>query len=92
MTLNYDTVGTYADGQLGGSGSADFRVFSPLGVASTGWLGYAGASASNGTPDNVRLDSAYTFADVNSLRRYRLGDYITSASPGLVRSALRACR
>ena len=29
-----------------------------------------------GTTTAIRLDSAYTFADVNSLRRYSLGDFI----------------
>jgi hypothetical protein len=41
---------------------------------SSGWLAYAGeASNASGTPTTTRLDSAYTFADVNSLRRYSLG-------------------
>ena len=80
ITLNYDTVGTYSSGQMGGTGSADLRLFSHWGIASSDWLGYAGASRSGGVPSRVRLDSAYTFADVNTLRRYTLGDYIT---PGL---------
>ena len=79
VTLNYDTVGTYSSGQLGGTGTADFRAFSRYGVVSTGWLGYAGASLASGNPNNVRLDSAYSFADVNSMRRYSVGDYITSS-------------
>jgi outer membrane usher protein len=77
MTLNYDAVGTLASGTLGGTGSVDLRAFSPWGVASSGWLGYAGANSNNATTTAVRLDSAYSFADVNSLRRYTLGDYIT---------------
>jgi outer membrane usher protein len=78
LTLNYDTAGTYASGQLGGTGSLDFRAFSPWGIVSSDWLAYAGAS-SGGTGSNtaIRLDSAYTFADVNTLRRYSLGDFIT---------------
>ncbi|MGA9585977.1 MAG: fimbria/pilus outer membrane usher protein [Terracidiphilus sp.] len=79
ITLNYDTVGTYSGGQLGGTGSVDLRVFSRWGVASSDWLGYAGASLDSGSPSNVRLDSSYSYADVNSMRRYTLGDYITSS-------------
>ncbi len=77
LTLNYDTVGSFAGGTAGGTGSMDLRAFSPWGVASSGWLGYAGTSSSTtGATTAVRLDSAYTFADVNSLRRYSLGDFI----------------
>jgi len=79
LTLNNDIVGTFVDGKAGASGSVDLRAFSPWGVASSGWLGYAGTSTGgNGATRAIRLDSAYTFADVNSLRRYTLGDFITS--------------
>jgi outer membrane usher protein len=78
MTLNHDIIGTYAGGKASASGSFDLRAFSPWGVTSSGWLVNAG-SASIGTSRNtaIRLDSAYSFADVNSLRRYSLGDFIT---------------
>ena len=79
LTLNYDTVGTYTGGQLGGTASFDLRLFSHWGVASSDWLGYAGASLNPGNPSHVRLDSVYTYADVNSMRRYSVGDYITSS-------------
>jgi outer membrane usher protein len=79
MTLNYDTLGTFSSGTAGATGSLDFRAFSPWGVGSSTVLGYAGANpVGTGAAKAVRLDSAYTFADVNSLRRYSLGDYITS--------------
>jgi outer membrane usher protein len=77
MTLNYDTVGTFSGGQSGGSGSMEMRAFSPRGILSSEWLGYAGATAGpTGANTAIRLDSAYTFADVNTLRRYSVGDYI----------------
>ncbi len=77
LTLNYDTVGTFSGGQKGGSGSFETRAFSPWGILSSEWLGYTGAnSPTPGATTAVRLDSAYTFADVNSLRRYSLGDFI----------------
>jgi outer membrane usher protein len=79
LTVNYDTLGTFSGSGAGASGSMDVRAFSPWGVASSTWLGYAGASAiGSGGASAVRLDSTYSFADVNSLRRYSLGDSITS--------------
>lgn len=82
LTLNYDTVGTFArsqNGGSGGSGSFDLRNFSPWGITSSDWMTYAGSALrTSGTKPIVRLDSAYTFADVKSLRRYSVGDYIDS--------------
>jgi outer membrane usher protein len=79
ITLNYDTVGTLAGGQYGGTGSMEVRAFSPVGILSSEWLGYAGATQSAvGRNTAIRLDSAYSWADVNTLRRYSLGDFITS--------------
>jgi len=77
VTLNYDTVGTFSGGQKGGSGSFETRAFSPWGIVSSDWLAFAGAnSPTPGATRAIRLDSSYTFADVNSLRRYSLGDFI----------------
>jgi outer membrane usher protein len=77
LTLNYDTVGTFASGQNGGSGSFDLRNFSPWGITSSDWMTYAGSALhASGTKPIVRLDSAYTFADVKTLRRYSVGDFI----------------
>ncbi len=79
MTLNYDVAGTFASGQNGATGSMGLRSFAPWGIVSSDWLGFTGAtSGSTGATKATRLDSAYTFADVNSLRRYTLGDMITS--------------
>ncbi len=77
VTLNYDTVGSFANGTAGGSSSFDLRAFSPWGVVSSDWLGYTGSASTGSSPNTaVRLDATYTFADVNSLRRYSLGDFI----------------
>jgi outer membrane usher protein len=79
LTLNYDIAGTYASGQTGATGSIDMRAFTPKGILSSDWLAYGGAvTSASGTNTAIRLDSAYTYADVNSQRRYSLGDYITS--------------
>lgn len=78
VTVNYDVVDTVASGQTSATGAFDSRVFSPLGIVSSGWLSYAGSdSSASGSNHAVRLDSAYTYADVNTLRRYSLGDFIT---------------
>ena len=78
VTLNYDTIGTFTGGRSGGAGSLDLRAFSPWGVLSSDLLAYAGATSNGvGTNTAIRLDSAYSFADVNTLRRYTLGDFIT---------------
>ena len=79
LTLNNDLVGTYSAGKVGGSGSLDLRSFAPWGIVNSDWLVYVGGtSGSADTNTAIRLDSAYTYADVNTLRRYSLGDFITS--------------
>jgi outer membrane usher protein len=79
VTLNYDTVATVSGGQTGGTGSLEMRGFSQLGILSSEWLGYAGATlAATGSNTAIRLDTAFTWADVNTLRRYSLGDFVTS--------------
>jgi outer membrane usher protein len=79
VTLNYDIANTLARAGTGSTASLDMRAFSPWGVLSSGWLAYAGANSSDaGKNTAIRLDSAWTFADVNSLRRYSVGDFITS--------------
>jgi len=80
VTLNNDIVGTSAGGKLSANGAFDLRAFSPWGVASYDWLAYGGAASSGGGRNTaIRLDTAYSFADVNSLRRYSLGDFITTS-------------
>jgi outer membrane usher protein len=77
LTLNNDIVGTYAGGKTTASGSFDLRAFSPFGITSSDWLANVGSGP---TINNaIRLDTAYSFADVNSLRRYSLGDFITGS-------------
>jgi len=78
-TLNYDIAANYNGGKTGATGALDTRAFSPWGVASSGLLVYTGAKQGGGTPRKtlVRLDSTYTIADVNTLRRYSMGDFIS---------------
>lgn len=79
FTMNYDALATFSKGQRGGSGSLDARWFSPHGVVSGTWLGFAGESGEEGNATRaIRLDTAYSYADVNTLRRYTVGDFITT--------------
>jgi outer membrane usher protein len=78
VTLNYDVTGTYLGSQSVGSGLFNLQAFSPWGVASSGLLTEAGeAVGGNGNYSATRLDSTYTFSDPDSMRQYRLGDFIT---------------
>ena len=80
MTLNYDIVNTFASSRNSTSGVLDLRTFSPLGVASSGLLVYAGGGATGSTrKKTIRLDSVYTFGDAVALRRYSIGDFITDS-------------
>lgn len=77
-TLSYDISGTSVDAQNVASGLLDMRVFSPRGVASSGLLAYVGGGPRGpGTESAIRLDSTYTLSDPDTMRRYRLGDFIT---------------
>ena len=77
VSLNYDAVSTFSGGQAGVTTSLDLRAFSPWGIVSSDWITFAGANSGAGRKAAIRLDSAYSFADVNTLRRYSLGDFIT---------------
>lgn len=93
ITLNYDTVGTFSSGNRSGTGSLDLRAFSPWGIASSGWLAYAGSSPTgSGSNVAVRLDSAYSFADINSLRATVWEISSTALWRGHAQFIWRACR
>ena len=78
ITFNYDEIGTYSPGQLGGSGTLGFQAFAPVGVLSSDWLDFAGATAfGGGNFSSIRLDTAYTYSNADTLRQFIVGDYIT---------------
>lgn len=76
VTLNYDVeairqpIGAAFAGQLG------LRVFSPEGVVSSEWLDRYGSQVPD-PPHVVRLNTAYTWSDPATLRRVRVGDFIS---------------
>lgn len=79
--LNYDIVGTSADGRKSVSGLFDARAFSRLGVVSSGLLVNTSPRGNSGNSRVVRLDTTYVYSDPRTLRRYRLGDFITGGLP-----------
>jgi outer membrane usher protein len=76
LLLNYDLIGTRGEDSTYGSGVVEGRVFGPLGVLDTSFLGNIGTGG--GQDDGViRLDTTWTWSDPGALRRYRLGDFIS---------------
>src|SRR4249919_3427345 len=83
-TLNYDLVGTAVSGHESLSGVADLRAFSRLGVISSDVLFHTNSGFDrhgNGGFEAIRLDTSYVYSDPRSLRRYRLGDFISGSLP-----------
>jgi len=79
--LNYDVVGTSADGHRFASGLFDARLFSRYGVVSSGLLVNTSPRQGGGNSKVVRLDTTYVYSDARTLRRYRFGDFITGGLP-----------
>ena len=77
FTVNYDVNGAHTNGLTYGSGLFEGRVFSPLGVASTDFLAFAGSTFGETRSAPIRLDSSYVYSDFESENRYLLGDMIT---------------
>jgi outer membrane usher protein len=77
VTLNYDVEATAQGATRTAGGLFEARLFSPLGVVSSSMLAtiVGGAGAARGS-SAIRLDSAYSFADGATLKRYRIGDFI----------------
>ena len=77
-TVNYNLVNTFVAHQTTTHGVLDLREFSPWGIVSSTFLAYAGKVTTPEQHHVVRLDSAYSFADPSSLRRYVAGDFISA--------------
>lgn len=83
--MNYDVAGTQTGLGTSTSGALDLRIFSPVGIVSLGLLTYTGTTPQRliGVPGVssanrvLRLDTGYTYADLRTLRRYSVGDFIT---------------
>src|SRR5690348_9654730 len=82
--LNYDVVGTSADGKRDASGLFDARVFSRYGVVSSGLLVNTSPNRNRdgaGNAQAVRLDTTHVFSDPRTVRRYRLRDFLPGRLP-----------
>lgn len=78
MTLDYDVSGDLAGGVRTTSGLFDLRGFSLWGVISSGFLFRAGTGKGYTAGTSlIRLDSTAQYSDVDTLRRYTIGDFIT---------------
>lgn len=75
--LDYDLVGFSSADESSTSGLFDLRAFSPWGVASSGFLAHFGDDARAWQQRTVRLDTVLVHSDPQTLRRYRLGDFIS---------------
>ncbi len=76
MTLNFDVVNSLTNSRNIATASWDLRMFTAAGIASSGWITRMGQTSSTGAERSVRLDSFYTFADVEKMRHYTVGDFI----------------
>lgn len=84
MVLDYDLTGSLSGGHPSAAGRLDLRGFSPWGTVSSGFLVYLddGLDVRAGgalKASIIRLDTGYTLADATTLRRIRIGDFITSS-------------
>jgi outer membrane usher protein len=77
VLLNYDLLGTRSDDSTSGSGLFEGRVFGPLGVLDSSFIGSLGDDGIRNGQRLIRLDSTWTYSDPDALRRYRLGDFIS---------------
>lgn len=73
--LNYDLLGTMANGRSLGAGFLEGRAFSPFGTFSASMLAFTSRQGSQAPA--IRLDTAFVHDDVETMRRYTLGDFIS---------------
>ena len=71
---NYDVVATHASNRTVAEAVLDTRVFTPVGVVSSGFVGTIGPVP--GVRPLVRLDTIYSYSDPATMRQYRAGDFI----------------
>jgi outer membrane usher protein len=74
--LNYDVLGTFTGQQNTGGALLDLRAYGPYGLLQT--TGLANISL-YGQQRISRLDTTYTYSEVDALRRWRAGDVVTGA-------------
>ena len=73
--INYDLLGTSVGGRTLGAGFFEGRAFSPYGILTGSMLGYS--ERTNSQSPAIRLDTAFVYDDVDSMRRYSVGDFIS---------------
>lgn len=76
--LNYDTLGTFTDTDNFGGAYLDGRAFGPYGTLSASALSSFTPGAEQQS-SFARLDTLYTYAEPEELRRWRAGDVVSGA-------------
>jgi outer membrane usher protein len=76
--LNYDLLGTFTGTKTLGGAFLDARVFGFYGTLSTSALGSFSAGPAQQAPV-TRLETAYTYAEPDEMRRWRAGDLVSGA-------------
>ncbi|MFZ6658282.1 fimbria/pilus outer membrane usher protein [Undibacterium sp. TJN19] len=72
--FNYDVLATQTNGRRAFSGMAETRIFNGPHVFSSTGLAYAGEAM----PGSVRLDTSYSYANPDNMRRYLVGDFVSN--------------
>jgi len=75
MVVNYDLLGTFSETDTFGGAFLDTRAFSPYGTLAMRGIGYLDPEP--GQSPFVRLDTAYTYAEPDEMRRWHLGDVLS---------------
>jgi outer membrane usher protein len=75
--LNYDLLGTHGNQQITGGALLDLRGFGPYGVLEG--TGLTNLAPVGGQAATIRLDTFYSYADPDDLRRWRAGDLVSGA-------------
>ncbi|MBU8545386.1 MULTISPECIES: fimbria/pilus outer membrane usher protein [Roseomonadaceae] len=76
--LNYDVLGTFADAGNYGGAFLEARAFGPHGTLSASALSSYSPQRDQNT-SFARLETLYTYAEPEELRRWRVGDVISGA-------------
>jgi outer membrane usher protein len=79
MVLNHDVIGTFSHGHGNVGALLNMRLFSPHGIVESEVVGNVPTSGKSAS--FVRLNTTYTRADSERLRRLRIGDVITGTLP-----------
>jgi outer membrane usher protein len=76
--LNYDVLATGGHGTGSATALLEGRIFSPFGVLASSFLAESGGLDGFDRDRLVRLNTTFTYDDPDTMRRYALGDVVSS--------------